>query len=151
MTTMKEEPIRTNRPILNMLNPKGIKKHQILRRNSKDTEKKIQRTYKIFTDGSKKPQNTVYSAEQEAIIKEIYVTKRKGERRVIITDSLSTLMAVEGDINSKNPKTLSLRKLLDEEREKFTLLWVPGHRRRSKSCPGKRPLSHRKIPTTRSD
>jgi ribonuclease HI len=36
-------------------------------------------------------------------------------------------MAVEGDINSKNPKTLSLRKQLDEEREKVTLLWVPGH------------------------
>jgi ribonuclease HI len=33
---------------------------------------------------------------------------------MIITDSLSTL-------------TLSLRKLLDEEREKATLLWVPGH------------------------
>jgi ribonuclease HI len=36
-------------------------------------------------------------------------------------------MAVEGDINSKNPKTLSLRKRLDEEREKVTLLWVPAH------------------------
>jgi hypothetical protein len=45
---------------------------------------------------------------------------------VIITDSLSTLIAIEGDIKSKNPKTLSLRKLLDEEREKITLLWVPG-------------------------
>jgi hypothetical protein len=31
-------------------------------------------------------------------------------------------MAVEGDLNSKNPKTLSLRKLLDEKREKITLL-----------------------------
>jgi archaellum biogenesis ATPase FlaH len=65
------------------------------------------------------PQNKVYSAEHEAIIKAIYVTKRTGERRVIITDSLSTLMAIEGDINSKNPKTLSLRKLLNEEREKL--------------------------------
>jgi hypothetical protein len=46
---------------------------------------------------------------------------------VTITDSLSTLMAVDGNINSKNPKTLSLRKLLDEETEKVTLLWVPGH------------------------
>jgi hypothetical protein len=36
-------------------------------------------------------------------------------------------MAVEGDINSKNPKTPSLRKLLDEDREKVTLLWVAGH------------------------
>jgi hypothetical protein len=55
----------------------------------------------------------------------LYVTQRTDERRVIITDSLSTLMAVVGDINSKNPKTMSLRKLLDEEREKVTLLWVP--------------------------
>jgi ribonuclease HI len=36
-------------------------------------------------------------------------------------------MAIEGDIKSKNPKILSLRKLLDEEREKVTLLWMPGH------------------------
>jgi hypothetical protein len=39
----------------------------------------------------------------------------------------STLMAVEGDINLKNPKTLPLRKLLDEEIEKVTHLWRPGH------------------------
>jgi ribonuclease HI len=74
-----------------------------------------------------KPQNMVYSAEQEAIIKAIYVIKRNGERLVIITDSFSTLMAVEGNINSKNPKTQSLRKLLDKEIEKVTILWVPGH------------------------
>jgi ribonuclease HI len=36
-------------------------------------------------------------------------------------------MAVEGDITSKNPKTLSLRKLLDKERKKVTLLWMLGH------------------------
>jgi ribonuclease HI len=36
-------------------------------------------------------------------------------------------MAVKGNINSNNPKTLSLRKLLNEEKEKVTLLWVPGH------------------------
>jgi hypothetical protein len=72
---------------------------------------------------SLKPQNTVYSDEQKAI----YVTQRTGERRVIITYSLNTLMAVKGDINSKNTKTLSLRKLLDEDREKVTLPWVPSH------------------------
>jgi ribonuclease HI len=33
-------------------------------------------------------------------------------------------MEVAGDINSKNPKTLSLLKLLNEERE--TLFWVQG-------------------------
>jgi ribonuclease HI len=36
-------------------------------------------------------------------------------------------MAVEGDINSKNPKTLSFLKLLNEEREKVTFFWVQGH------------------------
>jgi ribonuclease HI len=76
-----------------------------------------------------KPQNTVYSAEQQAIIKAIYVTKRRGERRVIITDSLSTIMAIEGEIYAKNPKTISLRKLLDEESRKVTRLWVSGHMR----------------------
>jgi hypothetical protein len=33
----------------------------------------------------------------------------------------------EGDFNSKNLKTLLLRKLLDEEKGKVTLLWVPRH------------------------
>jgi ribonuclease HI len=36
-------------------------------------------------------------------------------------------MAVEGNINSKNSKTPSLRKFLDEKRDEVTLLWVPGH------------------------
>jgi ribonuclease HI len=35
-------------------------------------------------------------------------------------------MAEEGDNNTKNPKTLALRKLLDEQIEKVTLLWMPG-------------------------
>jgi hypothetical protein len=46
---------------------------------------------------------------------------------VIKTEFFSTLMAVDGDINSKNPKTLSPRELLDEEREKVTLFCKPGH------------------------
>jgi ribonuclease HI len=41
-------------------------------------------------------------------------------------DSLCTLIAEESDINSKNPKILSLRNQL-EEREKVTLLWLPVH------------------------
>jgi hypothetical protein len=99
-----------------MRNPKGIKYHQIPGRNSKDILKeKCNEHIKIFTDGSKKdekvgcavivpdqkfrkrlkPQNTVYSTEQKTIIKVIYVTQRTGEWRVITTDSLSRLMAME--------------------------------------------------------
>jgi hypothetical protein len=40
-------------------------------------------------------QTTIFSAEQEAIIKAIYISKGK-RANVIATDSLSTMMAVEG-------------------------------------------------------
>jgi ribonuclease HI len=88
------------KPIL-MRNPKGIKDIKIFTDDSKKAEKV---GCVVITPDQNfrkrlKPQNTVYSAEQEAIIKAIYVTQRTGERRLIIMDSLSTLMAVEGEIN----------------------------------------------------
>jgi hypothetical protein len=36
-------------------------------------------------------------------------------------------MAVEGNSKLQIPKTRTLRKLLDDERENITLLWVPAH------------------------
>jgi hypothetical protein len=109
---------------------------------AKILEEKYNKHIQIYMDGSKKdekvgcavitpdqkfrkrlkPQNMVYSAEQDAI-KVINVTQRTAEYRVIIMDTFSTLIALTGNINSKNPKTLSL----DEEREKVTLLRMPGH------------------------
>jgi hypothetical protein len=134
---VEEEAICTNQSNL-MRNPKGIKSYKILRRKSKKKlEEKYNERIKIYTDGSKKdgavitsdqkfrkrlkPGNTVYSAEQETIIKAIYVTQGISERQVIITNSLSTLMTVEGDLNSKSPKILSLIKLMDKKSEKVTL------------------------------
>jgi hypothetical protein len=67
------------------------------------------------------PKNTVYSAAQEAIIKGIQVSRREERRRVVVTGSLTSLMAVEGDTNSKNPKRRTLRKLLNKGKEKITL------------------------------
>jgi ribonuclease HI len=46
---------------------------------------------------------------------------------VIITDSLSTIMAAENRTPTKNPKTEAIRKMLDHERLRITLLWVPSH------------------------
>jgi branched-subunit amino acid aminotransferase/4-amino-4-deoxychorismate lyase len=60
----------------------------------------------------------VYRAEETVIIKAIRVSEQIDEQKVIITNSLSSLMAVEGNLNSKNPKTRTLRKLLSEEVEK---------------------------------
>jgi ribonuclease HI len=88
---------------------------------------------KIFTDGSLKDervgnvnvttettiknqvrsQTTLFSAEQEAIIKAIYISKRKGAT-VIAKDSLSIMMAVEGARWTKNQKTRRIKELLDQ-------------------------------------
>jgi ribonuclease HI len=89
----------------------------------------------IFTDGSLKDERvgcaivtpettiknrmrsetTIFSAEQAAIIKAIYISKGKGVT-VIATDSLSTIMAVEGRRWTKNPKTIRIRELLDQKK-----------------------------------
>jgi ribonuclease HI len=47
---------------------------------------------------------------------------------VIITDFLSTIMAVENRTPTKNPKTQTIRKMLDQEGSRITLLWVPIHK-----------------------
>jgi uncharacterized protein with PIN domain len=85
-------------------------------------EEKNNEHIKIYMDGSKKDEKVgcvVITPDQKfrkrlkVIIKTIYVSQQTSERRVFITDSLSKLMTVEGNSNSKNLKTLSLRRLLD--------------------------------------
>jgi formaldehyde-activating enzyme involved in methanogenesis len=60
-------------------------------------------------------QTMIFSAEQKAIIKAIYISKGEGAT-VIATDSLSTMMAVECTRWTKNPKTRRTRKLLDQKK-----------------------------------
>jgi hypothetical protein len=47
---------------------------------------------------------------------------------VIITDSLSTIMAAESRTPTKNPNTQTIRKMLDQEGPRITFLWVPSHK-----------------------
>jgi hypothetical protein len=156
-----------------LYSPKESISIRFLAETDKIRKEKYNEHIKISTNGSKKdekvrcavikpgqkfrkrlkPQKTVYSAEQA-----IYVTQRTNERRVTITDCLSTLMAEEGDINSKIP-TVTQKTTGRKKRESHpSLVASPCEntrklncRRRSKSCHGRRPLIHRKIPTTRSD
>jgi hypothetical protein len=46
---------------------------------------------------------------------------------VIITDSLSTIMAAENRTPTKNPKTQTVRNILDHKGPRITLLRVPSH------------------------
>jgi hypothetical protein len=57
-------------------------------------------------------QTTIFSAEQEAIIKSVCISKGKGAT-VIATDSLSTMMVVEG--MAENEKADEAEKIALEE------------------------------------
>jgi hypothetical protein len=74
------------------------------------------------------PQNTVFSAEQSAIIGEIQSKKNSRHEIMIITDFLSTIIAAESHTPTKNPKTQTIGMMLDQEGPKITLLWVPSHK-----------------------
>jgi ribonuclease HI len=79
------------------------------------------------TRGRVQQQSTVFSTEQEAIIPAIWLTEGTQRDKVIITDSLSTLTAINGNNHTKNPKTIKLREMMDRNRKQIALLWVPGH------------------------
>jgi ribonuclease HI len=70
----------------------------------------------------------VFSAEQSAIIGAIQSEKNSRHEIVIITDSLSTIMAAESHTPTNNPKTQSIRKILDQEGTRITLQWVLSHK-----------------------
>jgi hypothetical protein len=59
------------------------------------------------------PQNTVFSAEQSAIIGAIQSEKNSRHKIVIIMDCPSMVMAPESRTPTKNPKTQTIRKTLD--------------------------------------
>jgi ribonuclease HI len=75
------------------------------------------------------PQNTVFSAKHSAINGAIQSERNNKHEIVIITDSLSTIMAAESRTPTKNPNTQTIRKMLDHEGPRITLLWVPSHKR----------------------
>jgi ribonuclease HI len=102
---------------------------------------------KIYTEGSKRDkvgyafvkeehtikkrilhQNTVFIAEQSTIIEAIQSEKNSRHEKVIITDSLSTIMVAESHTPTKNPMTQTIRKMLDQEEPRITLLWVFSHK-----------------------
>jgi CRISPR/Cas system CMR-associated protein Cmr5 small subunit len=78
-------------------------------------------------------ETAIFSAKQEAIIKAIYISKGK-RATVIATDSLSTMITVEGTRWTKNPKTRRIRELLDKEKVRVKLMWIPSHSGNTKNA-----------------
>jgi ribonuclease HI len=102
---------------------------------------------KIYTDGSLKankvgfaivrnnqiikkrmiPQFSIYSAEQQAIITAMENTTWTNKPTIIVTDSLSTLLAVSRNRWTWYPKKRNRRRLKDDSRNQIELIWVPIH------------------------
>jgi hypothetical protein len=108
--------------------PKGSTSIRFRAETAKILEEKYNEHINIYTDGSKKDEKVgcaVITRDQKfrkrlkpqkrsTVLNKKQSSKRytlpKGQvNGMIITDYLSTLMVVEGDIYSKSPKTLSLR------------------------------------------
>jgi hypothetical protein len=66
------------------------------------------------------PQNTVFTAEQSAIIGAIQTEKNSRHEIVLTTDSLSPINAADSSTPTKNPKTQTIRKMLDKEGPRIT-------------------------------
>jgi ribonuclease HI len=64
-------------------------------------------------------QSTVFSTEQEAIIKAVWLTEGTQRDKVIITDSLSRLTAINGNNHTKNPKTIKQREMMDRNKKQI--------------------------------
>jgi hypothetical protein len=69
------------------------------------------------------PQKKVFSADQSAIIGAIQSEKNNRHEIVIITNSLSTIMAADSRTPTKNPKTQNIRKMLDHTQRKTPLFF----------------------------
>jgi hypothetical protein len=74
-----------------------------------------------------RPQSSIYSAEQQAIITALENTTQTSKPSTISTDSLSTLLAASGNRWSRNPKTRIIRKLIDNLGNRISLVWVLSH------------------------
>jgi ribonuclease HI len=88
--------------------------------------------YAVVTDQQStrrriRDQSSIFSTEQEAVIGAIQKLSTTRVRGVIVTDSLSTIMAASVNDHTKNSKTRKIRQLMDKRKGNVTLCWVPGH------------------------
>jgi hypothetical protein len=74
-----------------------------------------------------RPQSSIYSAEQQAIITAMENTTPTHKPTIIVTDSFSSLLPASENRWTWNPNTKNIRRLIDEPRNHIKLIWVPSH------------------------
>jgi ribonuclease HI len=66
-------------------------------------------------------QMSIFNAEAQAIIEAIKIT------RIIMTYSLSNIVAQKETFTKRNSKKMELKELMAEEGSNLKLMWVPAH------------------------
>jgi ribonuclease HI len=72
-------------------------------------------------------ETTIFNAEMFAILKAMKQPNEKNCSRIIMTDSLSSLIALEKVFPSKNSMENKILNMLAEKGERLKLMWVPAH------------------------
>jgi ribonuclease HI len=71
---------------------------------------------------------SIFNAEAQANIAGIKITRRwVVDKRIIMTDSLSNIVAQEETFTRGNSKKMVLKDLMAEEGSNLKLMWVPAH------------------------
>jgi hypothetical protein len=124
---------------------RGSNNQHFQAKSSRILKEKYECHIKIYTNGSKKEEevgyavvreqktikrkkhqhNSIYSEKQLAIKNAIYNKKKKEGPKLMITDSLSTMMAVSDRKRTKNPKTQTIRILMDQQGGKMWVTQAP--------------------------
>jgi hypothetical protein len=74
---------------------------------------------------------SIFNAQAEAINTAISITRNTIQpKKVILSDSLSCLTALDGMRKIYNPKVVRMMNQIHREKEHLILMWVPGHVRR---------------------
>jgi ribonuclease HI len=73
------------------------------------------------------PQTTIFNAETFAILKAMEQPNETNCSRIIMTDSLSSLTALEKVFPSKNSMENKILNMLAEKGESLKMMWVPAH------------------------
>jgi hypothetical protein len=70
---------------------------------------------------------SIFNAEAQAIIEAIKITTRcEVDKRIIMTDSLSNIVAQEETFTRGNSKKMVLKDPMTEEGSNLKLMWVPS-------------------------
>jgi hypothetical protein len=100
-----------------------LSSHPLWRTNTKNTI----RLDSELSQRTKLSKKRMRSQSSKAIKMAMENTTQTNKPTIIATDSLSLLLTASGNIWTQNPKTRTIRRLIDDSRNYIKLIWIPSH------------------------